>query len=106
MLRLTRITVAVCALLALGLALSVREVYELLLKSMEAGVASLIAPFAAGVYWKRVDGTAACWSMAAGSGVWAAMTFFQDTWPADLAGMAASGVALVAATYLRDTDGR
>jgi len=44
--------------------------------------------------------------MAAGSGVWAVMTFFQDTWPADLAGMAASGVALVAATYLRDTDGR
>ena len=103
MLRLTRTLVAACSLLALALALSVQKVYELLLMSMEAGVAALIVPFAAGVYGKRVDERAACWSMAAGTLVWAVMTATQDLWPADLAGMAASATTLVAVARLRDT---
>ncbi len=111
-----RCSVVVFSLLALLLALRFRTVYELMLTALEAGVAGMIAPFTAGIYWKRANGWGAVASMLSGTGTWAAVKFWTEAFPADLAGLAVSIVALIwvstaterrnTALALRDIEGR
>lgn len=102
LLRATRLSVGAFAIIALMLALEFRDVYELMLAAMEAGLAGLAAPFAAGLYWKRIDERAALASMLAGTGVWLLLTVLTDEWPADLAGFCVSvGILLAMAPRAR-----
>jgi len=116
LLRIARLTVVVFSLLALLLALRFRTVYELMMTAMEAGVAGMIAPFTAGLYWKRCNGWGALAGMLGGTLVWALMSFWTEAVPADLVGLAFSILAVVGVTLatekaapalpLRDIDGR
>jgi SSS family transporter len=90
LLRTTRLSVAAFAVIALLLALEFRDVYELMLGAMEAGLAGLAAPFAAGLYWKRIGERAANAAMLGGTGAWLVLTALTDEWPADLLGFLVS----------------
>lgn len=94
LLRATRLSVAGFAIVALLLALEFRDVYELMLMAMEAGLAGLAAPFAVGLYWKRVDGRAANAAMLSGTGAWLVLTVLTERWPADLLGFFVSVAVL------------
>ncbi|MBI1353336.1 MAG: sodium/solute symporter [Acidobacteria bacterium] len=116
LLQVARASVAAFTLLALLLALEFRTVYEMMLTAMEAGVAGMIAPFTAGLYWKRANGWGAVGAMTAGTATWALMTYSTDAVPADLVGLAVSIVVLIAVSLatgrrvpplpLRDIEGR
>ena len=103
LLRAARISVAAFACLALALALQFRNVYELMLAAMEAGLAGLAAPFAAGLYWKRIGERGCVASMLGGTGTWLGLKFVTEEWPADLIGFFVS-IALLFA--FRDHAGR
>ena len=94
LLRTARLSVVAFAVFSLVLALRFRNVYELMIAAMEAGLAGLTAPFTAGLYWKRIDERAAIASMLVGTGVWLALRMITDEWPADLIGFAVSIVVL------------
>lgn len=111
-----RATVVVFTCLALLLALRFRTVYELMLTALEAGVAGMIAPFTAGLYWKRCNAWGALSGMLGGTAVWGLVSFWTDAIPADLVGLIVSIAAVVGVTILtekalpalplRDIDGR
>jgi SSS family transporter len=94
LLRSARISVTAFACIALALALEFRNVYELMLAAMEAGLAGLAAPFAAGLYWKRIGQRAAIASMLAGTGSWLVLKMLTEEWPADLLGFFISAAVL------------
>jgi Na+/proline symporter len=115
-LRATRWALLVAVCISLAFALWFQNVYRLMVDSMAVGLAALIAPFTAGIYWKRANAPAAVASIVAGLTGWAVALAVQSTYPAASMGAVVSLATLVIvvratgkstpAEPLRDLEGR
>jgi len=115
-LRATRWALLLAVCISLAFALWFQNVYRLMVDSMAVGLAALIAPFTAGIYWKRANAPAAVASIVAGLTGWAVALAVQSTYPAASMGAVVSLATLVIvvratgkstpAEPLRDLEGR
>ncbi|MDA1312022.1 MAG: sodium:solute symporter family protein [Acidobacteria bacterium] len=115
-LRATRWALVVAVGVSLAFALWFQNVYKLMIDSMAVGLAALIVPFTAGIYWKRANAPAAVASIVFGLAGWGVALAVQSTYPAALLGAIVSLAALfivvratgkkTPAEPLRDMEGR
>lgn len=78
LLKVSRLSVLVVALISLGFALMRSNIYELVSESSALSLVSLFVPMVAGIYLKKSSSGAAILSMVLGMGVWL-LTLMLDT---------------------------
>ena len=110
-----RLAIPVTGLVAIFIAINVREVYTLMVDSNILGLAVIIVPFILGVWWTRANRTGALSGMAAGIVAWLTTMALAPQLPADFMGLAACLVTMLIVTplsqnfdpprELRDSDG-
>lgn len=83
-LTVSRASVAICGLIALGLALQRTSVYDLMVDSWSILLATLFVPLTAGIWWRRTNAPGALASILVGFVAWIAMLYLTPDWPADL----------------------
>lgn len=115
-LRVSRLSVVSCGLIALVLALHRTSVYDLMVDSWSILLATLFVPLTAGIWWRRANGPGALAAIGVGFVSWLVLMRVAPTWPADLlavpfALVALAVVSLVTATAtpprpLTDAEGR
>ncbi len=77
------------------------SIFELVADSYVSTLVGLVAPLAAGIWWRRATPLGAVASMVAGVLVWALLNYLLDLdWAARLAGLGASVLALVVGSFL------
>ncbi len=81
----TRSMVVVIGLISLGLALFAATIYKLAIFAWTILLVGQVAPFALGLYWKKVNQTGALWGYLAGFVTWllSILVFYQTTLPAN-----------------------
>jgi Na+/proline symporter len=114
-LKWTRLSVPVFAVLSMMVALFVGEVYTLLLDSFSILLVGLFVPLTAGIWWPKANTTAALSAMVLGSVSWIAFKFITPEIPSDMIGLGVSVSAMVlvtlftknkeAANPIKDVDG-
>lgn len=93
--------VLLAAILATVLALKFQKVFVLMVAASATGLAALMAPFVAGLYWKRANGPGAVASIVAGIAAWIVFEVAgagapPESWyPTDLMAAGVSILALV-----------
>ena len=98
-----RLTIPVCGIIAIFVALEIRAVYDLMLNANILLLATIIVPFIAGVWWKKANRTGALASIAAGFLTWLGAMHWLPSMPADLLGLLACLVTLLVVTPLTQT---
>ncbi|HAJ98680.1 MAG TPA: sodium:solute symporter [Bacteroidales bacterium] len=98
---LTRYAVIAIALIALALALHRGDIYNLVGLAASVGLTTLFVPFAAGLYWKKANATAAFASMIAGLIVWATASLLATEINPVLFGFVASIVGLWLGAFIK-----
>jgi Na+/proline symporter len=97
-LKWTRISVPIFAVLSMMVALFVGEVYTLLLDSFSILLVGLFVPLTAGIWWPKANTTAALSAMVLGSVSWIAFKFITPGIPSDMIGFGVSIGAMVLVT--------
>ncbi len=115
-LRVSRLSVAACGLIALVLALHRTSVYDLMVDSWSVLLATLFVPLTAGIWWRRANGPGALASILVGFVSWLVLMRVATAWPADLLAVPFALAALVSVSLatatttpprpLADADGR
>ncbi len=110
-----RLTIPVCGIVAVVVALKIQVVFDLMVDANILGLAAIIVPFIMGMWWKKANRTGALASMAAGISAWLLTLYIAPALPADFIGLAASLITMLVVTpltqkfdpprELRDTDG-
>ena len=95
-----RVSIPVCGVIAIVIAMKVRVVYELMINSNIIGLAAIIVPFIMGVWWKKANRSGALAAMAAGLTAWISTLFIAPDLPADFIGLGASLVTMLVVTPL------
>ena len=85
-----RLTIPVCGLIAIFIAMRVQVVFNLMVDSNILGLAAIIVPFIMGVWWTKANRTGALSSMAVGILAWLITLSIAPWLPADFIGLAAS----------------
>ena len=75
-------------------------VFDLMVDANILGLAAIIVPFVAGVWWKKANRTGALAGMAAGLTAWLTTMFVAPDLPSDFIGLAASLVTMLVVTPL------
>ncbi|HSG33766.1 MAG TPA: hypothetical protein VLA37_04465, partial [Sphingomonadaceae bacterium] len=96
----TRVAIPVFGTFAVVVALYVRVVYDLIQDANAIMLACIIAPFIAGVWWKKANRTGVLAGMAAGFVTWIGAMMLAPNLPGDLLGLAACVVTMLAVTPL------
>ncbi|HIA79130.1 MAG TPA: hypothetical protein EYO07_03070 [Candidatus Marinimicrobia bacterium] len=96
----SRISIPVCAILALIVALYFKNIYQLLLASYSTSLVALFAPFTAGIWWKKANTSGAIAAMSSGLASWILFQFLLPSHPGDLYAMFISIIALVLGSVL------
>lgn len=97
-LRVARYSIPVCGIIAMLVAWNFQIVFDLMVDANILGLAAIIVPFIAGVWWRKANRTGALASMAAGLSTWLLTLFLAPALPADFIGLAASLVTLLVVT--------
>ena len=110
-----RLTIPVCCIVAIAIALKIQVVFDLMVSANILGLAAIIVPFIMGMWWKKANRTGALAAMVAGISAWLLTLYFAPALPADFIGLAASLVTMLVVTpltqkfdppnELRDSDG-
>ena len=95
MLKLSRLSVLVVALVSLTMALVRHNIYELVSESSALSLVSLFVPLVAGMFWKKANTASAIGSMLAGMGIWLIAIFIGTEINPMLYGLAGSIVGLL-----------
>jgi len=102
---LSRISIPVCATVALFVAFYFKNIYELLLASYSISLVSLFVPFTAGIWWPKTNNTGAIMAMLSGLISWILFMVILPDHPGDLYAMAVSIVGLILGSLLtQNTD--
>ncbi len=103
-LKLMRITVLVFSCLVLAYAISMQgtPIYEMVSGAYQVPLVGAFVPLVAGLYWKKASTQGAVFSVAGGLGLWLLFTFspWGEHFPAQLAGVLAAAVGMVAGSVL------
>jgi SSS family solute:Na+ symporter len=101
MLRLSRILTAVVGFGSVAFALYVPQVIDSILLAYSFMVAGLFFPTLGALFWRRVSGTAAFWSVVGGGGTTVVLTVAHVAVRLDpvFYGLAVSGAVLVILTF-------
>ena len=110
-----RLTIPVCCIVAIAIALKIQVVFDLMVDANILGLAAIIVPFVMGMWWKKANRTGALAAMTAGISAWLLTLYFAPALPADFIGLAASFITMLVVTpltqkidpprELRDSDG-
>ncbi len=73
---IARVVTVLLALLSMGIALYVKEIYGLMVNSWATLFVGVLVPVTAALYWKRANRAAAWMSMLGGTGMWLGYIFF------------------------------
>jgi len=105
LLRLSRVLTLVVGLGSVTFALYVPRVIDSILLAYSFMVAGLFFPTLGALFWKRVSGTAAFWSVLSGGGITVALTVLHVELPVDpvFPGLALSAAVMVLLTLLFPT---
>ncbi|MDX1481434.1 MAG: sodium:solute symporter family protein [Woeseiaceae bacterium] len=95
-----RLAIPACGTIAMLVAWNFQIVFDLMVDSNILGLAAIIVPFIAGVWWKRANRTGALSAMAAGLTTWLVTLFLWPALPADFMGLAASLIVMLVVTPL------
>jgi SSS family transporter len=99
-LRAMRVTVLVFSVLVLAYAILMQgtSIYEMVSNAYQVPLVGAFVPLTFGLYWKRASTQGAILSIALGLGIWAIFVFGPagEAFPAQLAGLAASLVGMLA----------
>lgn len=111
----TRLSIPLVGVVAIFVAMNVREVYSLMVDSNILGLAAIIVPFIAGMWWRKANRSGALAAMAAGIVAWLTTLAVAPQLPADFVGLAACLATMLIVTPLtqkldppreiRDSDG-
>ena len=114
-LKWTRLSVPIFAILSMIVALFVGEVYTLLLDSFSILLVGLFVPLTAGIWWPKANTPAALSAMILGFLAWIVFKFITPEVPSDMVGLAFSISAMILVTLftkdkeianpLKDVDG-
>jgi SSS family solute:Na+ symporter len=99
-LTVARAAIPAAGLVAIFVAMNVREVYSLMVDSNILGLAVIIIPFIFGVWWTKANRMGAYSAMAAGIGAWLTTLAVAPELPADFVGLAACFVTMLVVTPL------
>ena len=99
-LAVARIAIPVAGVIAIFIAINVRQVYDLMVDSNIFGLAVIIVPFVLGIWWTRANRTGALSGMAAGLAGWLITQAAAPHLPADFVGLAACLVVMLVVTPL------
>ena len=99
-LKWTRLSVPIFAVLSMMVALFVGEVYTLLLDSFSILLVGLFVPLAAGIWWPKANTTAALSAMVLGTVSWIAFKFITPGIPSDMIGLGIGIGAMVLVTLM------
>jgi Na+/proline symporter len=105
MLKYLRITVALFGFTVLVFALNTTDsIYEMVKNAYKVTLVAAFVPLVMGLYWKRANNLGALSSIVLGLGVWISgeLLFAQD-FPAQLAGLIAALIGMVAGSLLSQT---
>jgi SSS family solute:Na+ symporter len=101
----TRIAVLVFGMVAVYVALTVQEIYNLIQDANSVILVCVTVPFVLGVWWKRANRTGALASMAMGFLTWFVVIVFMPEFPGDLLGLLVGLVTMLVVTPLtQETD--
>ena len=110
-----RLSIPLCGMLAIIVALNARVVFDLMLDSNILGLACIIVPFVLGVWWKKANRLGAWAAIGTGLTAWLTTLYLAPNLPADFIGLGASFGSMVIVSLLtqkidpprqlRDSDG-
>lgn len=95
-----RLSIPVCGTIAMLVAWNFQIVFDLMVDANILGLAAIIVPFIAGVWWPKVNRTGALSAMGVGLATWIGTLFLAPSLPADFMGLAASLVTILIVTPL------
>ncbi len=103
-LRLMRTSVLVfsCLVLAYAIFMQGTPIYEMVSGAYQVPLVGAFVPLVAGLYWKKASTQGAVFSVAGGLGLWLLFTFspWGEVFPAQLAGVLAAAVGMLAGSVL------
>ena len=99
-LMVTRIAVLVFGSIAVYVALTVREIYDLIQDANSVILVCVTVPFILGVWWKRANRTGALASMAMGFLTWFVAIVYAPEFPGDLLGLLVGLITILIVTPL------
>ena len=94
-LRISRLSVITCGLIALAIALNRSSVYDLMVDTWSVLLATLFVPLTAGIWWKRSNTPGALAAIVAGLCTWLALTAYVPSLPGDLLAVPVAAVVLI-----------
>ena len=97
---ITRIAIPVCGIIATYVALEVQVILDLMLDANSFLLVGAVAPYIAGVWWKKANRTGALSAMAAGFSAWILSEWFYPELAGDVIGFGFSIVTMVIVTLL------
>lgn len=100
LLRIMRISVVGLTIIAAGIAISTKDIYELVGNSSRISLVSLFTPLIAGLYWKKATAWGAMSSMIIGCVVWMLCEHYQTEYPTIIYGLLASMASMFVFSYL------
>jgi Na+/proline symporter len=96
----SRLSVLIIAAIALALALSNGNIYELVGESSALSLVSLFVPLVAGIYWKKANKTGALISLVLGMGTWLIALKLNTEINPLLYGLGASIIGMIAGVFI------
>jgi solute:Na+ symporter, SSS family len=91
----SRLSVLVIALIAMGMAIQRGNIYELVGEAASVGLVSLFVPLVGGLAWKKITQTAAIASMVSGLAVWLLASWADPAVEPIMFGLTASVLGLI-----------
>ena len=98
-----RVSIPACGIVAIGIALNARIVYDLVIDANVLLLAAVIVPLILGVWWPKANRTGALAAMVCGVAAWLLTGVVAPELPGDLIGLFASLAAMLVVTPLTQT---
>ena len=97
---ISRISVVICGLVSMWLALQSGSVYDLMVNSWSVLLATLFVPLTAGIWWSKANTPGCLSSIFVGFTSWQLFPFVVQDLPADLLAVLPATIALISVSYI------
>ncbi len=94
-LKVARMTIPIVGIIAIGIALKARAVYDVIVDANIIALTATTAPFLLAVWWKKANRTGALVAMGAGFSTWLITRSIAPELPGDLFGLCVSFVTVI-----------
>jgi SSS family solute:Na+ symporter len=95
-----RITIPVCGITAVLVALKAQVVFDVMIDANVVGLTTVVMPFFLAVWWKKANRTGALAAMAAGFVAWLIVRSIAPEYPGDLIGLGVSLLTMLVVSSL------